>query len=125
MLSTEFQRKVRMIPESQLSKYLAPGYTKFLPDEMASGLAPSDAIVQDFIEYRAYVEKVDLPSQMDVVPDECRNSASHTQESTRVMESEQECTSKTKHGFFRGRLFPRSTRARPNGMPQLVGPRAA
>eukprot|EP00529_Nitzschia_sp_RCC80_P039800 CAMPEP_0113520634 /NCGR_PEP_ID=MMETSP0014_2-20120614/44206_1 /TAXON_ID=2857 /ORGANISM="Nitzschia sp." /LENGTH=50 /DNA_ID=CAMNT_0000418529 /DNA_START=11 /DNA_END=159 /DNA_ORIENTATION=- /assembly_acc=CAM_ASM_000159 len=37
MLSTQFRRKVKMIPSSQLNKHLCEGFEEFLPDEMPQG----------------------------------------------------------------------------------------
>jgi CRAL/TRIO domain len=56
MLSEDFRQKVRMLPESYLSEYLAHGYAVYLPNEMASGQADTEAIVNDFIACRQYIE---------------------------------------------------------------------
>jgi hypothetical protein len=56
MLSEDFRQKVRMLPEANLSEYLAHGYAVYLPNEMASGQADTEAIVNDFIACRQYIE---------------------------------------------------------------------
>lgn len=56
MLSAEFQKKVQMIPECSLSNFLAPGYENFLPDEMATGEAPTEELVRDWVTYRKFIE---------------------------------------------------------------------
>jgi hypothetical protein len=56
MLSKDFRKKVHVVPETELSKYLAEGFEIFLPDEMADGRAPTDDIVKDFVAYRKSVE---------------------------------------------------------------------
>jgi len=58
MLSSSFRRKVHMIPETKLHKYLAPGYEKYLPDEFATGKCRTDQLVLDFVEYRMALESV-------------------------------------------------------------------
>lgn len=56
MLSTDFRKKVSVIPESELSNYLSKDFEDFLPDELADGRASTDDIVKDFIAYRKSVE---------------------------------------------------------------------
>ena len=56
MLSTEFQSKVKMIPECQLHEYLEAGYELDLPDDMAIGMADTDCLVRDWFTYRTFLE---------------------------------------------------------------------
>lgn len=56
MLAPKFRRKVKMVPEAKLSKFLSPGYEDFLPDDMKSGKANTRQIVKDFVSYRRQVE---------------------------------------------------------------------
>lgn len=56
MLSTEFQKKVKMIPECQLDEYLAPGFEEFLPDDMHTGTVSTDGLVDDWLTYRTFLE---------------------------------------------------------------------
>jgi CRAL/TRIO domain len=56
MLLPSFQKKVHMIREHKLGKFLKPGYQAFLPSEMATGRSPTREIVQDFIDQRLYLE---------------------------------------------------------------------
>jgi hypothetical protein len=56
MSSRNFRRKVHMINESQLSKYLMDDYETYLPDEFSCGKGNTDQIVKDFITYRKFVE---------------------------------------------------------------------
>ena len=64
MLSTDFQKKVKMIPECELATYLRAGFEKFLPDDMAMGEANTDELVRDWITYRNFLESEtdDLPN---------------------------------------------------------------
>jgi hypothetical protein len=57
MLSEDFRQKVRMVPESNLSEYLAHGYSVYLPNEMASGQADTETIVNDFVAYEDQIMK--------------------------------------------------------------------
>ncbi|CAB9502098.1 expressed unknown protein [Seminavis robusta] len=57
MLAPSFQKKVKIVPESKIHKYLAPGFEQVLPNDMQSGQANTDAMVVDFIAYRQYVEQ--------------------------------------------------------------------
>eukprot|EP00535_Pseudo-nitzschia_heimii_P013046 CAMPEP_0197193024 /NCGR_PEP_ID=MMETSP1423-20130617/26276_1 /TAXON_ID=476441 /ORGANISM="Pseudo-nitzschia heimii, Strain UNC1101" /LENGTH=269 /DNA_ID=CAMNT_0042646073 /DNA_START=85 /DNA_END=894 /DNA_ORIENTATION=+ len=56
MLSKDFRKKVNVIPEAKLSKYLSEGFEDFLPDEFAGGRASTDDIVKDFVAYRKSIE---------------------------------------------------------------------
>ena len=53
----DFRKKVHMIPEPQLSQFLMPGFESYLPDDMATGKAPTDDMVADYIRFRKYVEE--------------------------------------------------------------------
>ncbi len=57
MLAPRFRRNVSMIKESELEKYLAPGYKTFLPDDMMTGEANTKKIVDDFIADRQKLEE--------------------------------------------------------------------
>ena len=56
MLSRDFRKKVKMIKESDLSKYLQKGFEKFLPDETSIGNADTNELVKDFIAMRKLIE---------------------------------------------------------------------
>ena len=56
MLSAQFRRKVRMISEKNLGKYLQEGFEEFLPNETAFGKADTENLVEDFVTYRKHVE---------------------------------------------------------------------
>jgi len=56
MLIPSFRRRVKMIREDKLAKYLKEGYQAFLPSEMASGCARTREIVRDFVDERRYIE---------------------------------------------------------------------
>lgn len=56
MLSPVFRKKVHMIPEGKLSKYLSPGFEAHLPNEFECGQASVPLMVKDFITFRKYVE---------------------------------------------------------------------
>jgi hypothetical protein len=56
MLTSDFRKKVFVIKEEEMLTHLAPGAEEFLPDETAKGKVPTEALVQDYITYRKYVE---------------------------------------------------------------------
>ena len=56
MLLPSFRRKVKICPESKISKYLQPGFEKYLPDDMQTGTANTEELVNDFIAFREHVE---------------------------------------------------------------------
>jgi len=56
MLSSDFRKKVSVIPETELSKYLANGFEDCLPDELADGRASTEDMVKNFVAYRKSVE---------------------------------------------------------------------
>eukprot|EP00934_Nitzschia_sp_Nitz4_P008359 Nitzschia sp. Nitz4//scaffold83_size84149//10078//11404//NITZ4_005164-RA/size84149-processed-gene-0.16-mRNA-1//1//CDS//3329558917//8349//frame0 len=57
MLTASFRQKVKMIPESDLEKYLQPGFEQYLPDDMKSGQVNTMDLVDDFVEYRRYLDE--------------------------------------------------------------------
>lgn len=57
MLSSGFRRKVHMIPEEKLGRFLQPGFAKYLPDELKCGKAVVPDLVDDFITFRKHVEE--------------------------------------------------------------------
>lgn len=50
VLSSSFQKKVSMIPESKLCLHLEEGFERYLPDELDCGQADTDRIAQEFSE---------------------------------------------------------------------------
>eukprot|EP00568_Trieres_chinensis_P005759 CAMPEP_0183292292 /NCGR_PEP_ID=MMETSP0160_2-20130417/1398_1 /TAXON_ID=2839 ORGANISM="Odontella Sinensis, Strain Grunow 1884" /NCGR_SAMPLE_ID=MMETSP0160_2 /ASSEMBLY_ACC=CAM_ASM_000250 /LENGTH=298 /DNA_ID=CAMNT_0025453219 /DNA_START=10 /DNA_END=906 /DNA_ORIENTATION=+ len=56
MLSKDFQKKVHMIPASELSKHLEKDCEENLPDDIQCGKASTDDIVSDFVAFRKYME---------------------------------------------------------------------
>jgi hypothetical protein len=56
MLSRDFRKKVFMIREPALDKFLEPGFEEFLPDDMPRGKTNTHQLVKDFIAYRKFVE---------------------------------------------------------------------
>lgn len=57
MLAPSFRKRVKICPEFKIAKYLAPDFQTFLPDDMSSGTANTDDMVNDFLKYRVSVEK--------------------------------------------------------------------
>lgn len=57
MLAPSFRKRVKICPESKISKYLAKDYLKHLPNDMKTGKANTDQMVVDYIAYRQYVEQ--------------------------------------------------------------------
>lgn len=56
MLAPDFRKKVHVIPEAKVEKYLAPGFETYLPDECEHGKADTQAMVEDFVTYRKKIE---------------------------------------------------------------------
>lgn len=56
MLASDFRKKVHVIPEADLSKYLHEGFETYLPDETDLGKADTDALVEDFVTFRKKIE---------------------------------------------------------------------
>jgi hypothetical protein len=57
MLEPSFRKKVKVIQEKMLNKYLEDGIEAFLPDDFETGEADTEALCLDFITYRKFVEK--------------------------------------------------------------------
>jgi hypothetical protein len=58
MLAPAFRKRVKMITERDLHRYLQEGYQTYLPDEMESGQANTDDLVEDFVNYRKYLDEL-------------------------------------------------------------------
>ena len=71
MLTKDFQKKVHMMPSSDLSKFLAEGFEQYLPNELDGGMISSDEIVNDFITHRKFVES---KSMKDLMADTVRGA---------------------------------------------------
>lgn len=56
MLAPSFRKKVHMIPEKDLMKFLQPGFEKHLPDEFAQGRNSVEQLASDYVTFRRYVE---------------------------------------------------------------------
>lgn len=56
MLAADFRKKVHMIPESDLNKFLAGDFQKDLPNDFECGGADTAQLVEDYIAYRKYIE---------------------------------------------------------------------
>ena len=61
MLSPTFRKKVQMISQDQLSKYLQGDYLTYLPNDGMNnvGKADIDELVEDFIAYRTYADELE------------------------------------------------------------------
>lgn len=57
MLAASFRKKVHMIKETDLSRFLKPGFEKYIPNEFNAGLAKVDDLVRDFVAYRKFIEQ--------------------------------------------------------------------
>jgi hypothetical protein len=57
MLAPSFRKKVKVIKEAMLPKYLMEGYENFLPDDLATGSVNTASLAEDFVTYRMSVEK--------------------------------------------------------------------
>jgi hypothetical protein len=60
MLSEDFRKKVHMIKLERMSEFLAPGFERFLPDDVQGGRAPTDAIIRSFVAERKAIESARL-----------------------------------------------------------------
>jgi hypothetical protein len=56
MLASDFRRKVKMIPQSQIGEFLMEGYEEFLCDDMKGGKASTQDMINDFLIFRKEVE---------------------------------------------------------------------
>jgi hypothetical protein len=56
MLIPSFRKKVKMIFGRKLGKYLQSCYQQYLPDDMTSGEANTEEMVQDFLTHRMYLD---------------------------------------------------------------------
>ena len=56
MLSPNFRKKVHMIREEALDRFLLSGFEQGLPDEFRAGCACVDQLVSDFVAFRMFVE---------------------------------------------------------------------
>lgn len=57
MLTADFRKKVHIIPEEKLGEFLMDSYEDYLPDDFKSGKASTIDMVNDFIDYRKFMEK--------------------------------------------------------------------
>jgi hypothetical protein len=69
MLAPSFRRKVKMIGQDKLAKYLEEGFETYLPDDMEMGQADTTGLVEDFVTLRKYLE-----TKPTSVPNDGRNS---------------------------------------------------
>lgn len=56
MLAPSFRRRVHFVKISKLPDYMAPGFEKYLPDDIYGGQASTDEIIHNFIEERKLVD---------------------------------------------------------------------
>jgi hypothetical protein len=56
MLAKDFRKKVHMIHQADMSKYMASDYALHLPDDFSIGTISTDELVGEFISYRKHVE---------------------------------------------------------------------
>lgn len=56
MLSPSFCKKVHIIQEHELDRFLLPGFEQGLPDELQQGCASANELVADFVAFRMFVE---------------------------------------------------------------------
>lgn len=119
MLSSEFQAKVKMIPESKLEMYLEPGYAALLPNDVANedscinaiGEADEDELVKDWIQYRKFVEaKIE---ECESSSQNCSFSYSHNQtlswDDVSVSSSASSSTTEHEKYAIPGKTFPSTT----------------
>ena len=102
MLAPSFRKRVKICPESKISKYLAPDYRTYLPDDMTTGLVNTDELVQDFLSYRTAVEKAPPAATRSAVErgdnSSDRPSSSHAESSFEPMGSEVLSSMGSHHG---------------------------
>jgi hypothetical protein len=68
MLSSKFVQKVHMISETELPRFLKPGYVTYLPDEFQGGQVSLNDLARDFVSYRALMEQRHLSSTSSSSP---------------------------------------------------------
>jgi CRAL/TRIO domain len=56
MLASDFRKKVKMIPQSQIGEFLMEGYEAFLYDDMKGGQANTQEMINDFLIHRKEIE---------------------------------------------------------------------
>ena len=56
MLAPSFRKKVKVIKERMLHKYLKEGFENYLPDDLSCGRENTEALVRDFIAWRKCAE---------------------------------------------------------------------
>ena len=64
MLVPSFRKKVKMIHQDELHKYLQEDYLTYLPDDGMKGIGQANTteLVEDFVSYRKYIDDVQHPS---------------------------------------------------------------
>ena len=70
MLVPSFRKKVKMIPQSELNKYLQEDYLQYLPNDGMNGIGQADTnqLVEDFVSYRKYIDEIQNPKSYEWEP---------------------------------------------------------
>ena len=83
MLAPSFRKKVKVIKERMLDKYLMEGYQQYLPDDLATGTVDTFQLAQDFVTYRKHIEvgHVQLNAKSAAVEDDSESQISSSTKS--------------------------------------------
>lgn len=74
-MAPSFRKRVKIVPERKIEKYLAPGFEQYLPNDMKTGMADTNTMIADFVTYRQFVEK-DISQQFSHSGSDVRSLAS-------------------------------------------------
>jgi hypothetical protein len=70
-----------MIPEEKLSDFLQTGFEDYLPDEMITGRANTESLVEDFLTYRIAVEESSTSCKKDTSRGKQKRGLEHSKSS--------------------------------------------
>lgn len=57
MLAPSFRKRVKICNEDKIAKYLQSSFEDFLPDDMKTGRANTQQMLEDFISFRRFAER--------------------------------------------------------------------
>lgn len=104
MLAPSFRKKVKVIKEPMLPKYLMEGYEEFLPDDFATGQLHTQSLVQDFVTYRKHVEKSNPQLNAKATQSEDNNSWESEDAVSLSSLDTKKLVPKVKHAFVRNQF---------------------
>jgi hypothetical protein len=96
MLAPSFRRKVKMIGQDKLAKYLQEGFETYLPDDMEIGQADTTALVEDFVTLRKYLETTRNANANANATDQFVSTTSHHSDRVSMMDPELDTTTRSR-----------------------------